>query len=107
MLIAIPSDTTDGLDSPVSEHFGHCAAFTLVTVTDDTIGEVSVLENGGHDDEPNRYGRTSSSPRHCIHADRPAGRGGATHWDHCGPCLFRRRWFRAREYAPDVDGPDE
>jgi FKBP-type peptidyl-prolyl cis-trans isomerase 2/predicted Fe-Mo cluster-binding NifX family protein len=50
MLIAIPSDTTDGLDSAVSEHFGHCAAFTLVTVTDDTIGEVSVLENGGHEE---------------------------------------------------------
>ena len=50
MLIAIPSDTTDGLDSPVSEHFGHCAAFTLITVTDDTIGEVSVLENRGHEE---------------------------------------------------------
>jgi FKBP-type peptidyl-prolyl cis-trans isomerase 2/predicted Fe-Mo cluster-binding NifX family protein len=50
MLIAIPSDSTDGLDSAVSEHFGHCTAFTLVTVTDDTIGEVSVLENGGHEE---------------------------------------------------------
>lgn len=49
-LIAIPSDTTDGLDSAVSEHFGHCAAFTLVTMTDDTIGEVSVLENEGHEE---------------------------------------------------------
>ncbi|MEN8148618.1 MAG: NifB/NifX family molybdenum-iron cluster-binding protein [Planctomycetota bacterium] len=48
MLIAVPSDTTDGLDSAISEHFGHCAAFTLVTVTDDAIGEVSVLENEGH-----------------------------------------------------------
>jgi FKBP-type peptidyl-prolyl cis-trans isomerase 2/predicted Fe-Mo cluster-binding NifX family protein len=50
MLIAIPSDTTDGLDSTVSEHFGHCAAFTLVTVTGDTIGEISVLENKGHEE---------------------------------------------------------
>jgi FKBP-type peptidyl-prolyl cis-trans isomerase 2/predicted Fe-Mo cluster-binding NifX family protein len=49
MLIAVPSDTTDGLDSTISEHFGHCAAFTLVTVTDDAIGEVSVLENAGHE----------------------------------------------------------
>ena len=50
MLIAIPSDTTDGLDSAVSEHFGHCAAFTLVTVTDDAIGEVTVLENSVHEE---------------------------------------------------------
>ena len=50
MLIAIPSDTTDGLDSAVSEHFGHCAAFTLVTVADDAIGEVTVLENTGHEE---------------------------------------------------------
>ena len=50
MLIAVPSDTTDGLDSAVSEHFGHCAAFTLVAVTDDAVGEVSVLENTGHEE---------------------------------------------------------
>jgi FKBP-type peptidyl-prolyl cis-trans isomerase 2/predicted Fe-Mo cluster-binding NifX family protein len=50
MLIAIPSDTTDGLDAAISEHFGHCAAFTLVTVDDDVIGEVSVLENSGHEE---------------------------------------------------------
>jgi len=50
MLIAVPSDTTDGLDAVISEHFGHCAAFTLVTVTDDAVGEVSILENSGHDE---------------------------------------------------------
>ncbi len=48
MLIAIPSDTTDGLDAAISDHFGHCAAFTLVTVDDNVIGEVSILENAGH-----------------------------------------------------------
>ena len=48
MIVAIPSDTTDGLASPISEHFGHCAAFTLVDVADDTIGEVSILENSAH-----------------------------------------------------------
>jgi FKBP-type peptidyl-prolyl cis-trans isomerase 2/predicted Fe-Mo cluster-binding NifX family protein len=50
MLIAIPSDTTDGLDAAISEHFGHCAAFTLVTVDDNGIGEVRVLENSGHEE---------------------------------------------------------
>lgn len=50
MLIAVPSDSTDGLDSAISEHFGHCAAFTLVTLADDAIGEVHVLENAGHEE---------------------------------------------------------
>ena len=49
MLIAVPSDTTTGLDSTISEHFGHCGAFTLVTVENGEIGEVSILENGGHE----------------------------------------------------------
>ena len=50
MLIAVPSDTTDGLDAAISGHFGHCAAFTLVTVADDSIGEISILENSGHEE---------------------------------------------------------
>jgi FKBP-type peptidyl-prolyl cis-trans isomerase 2/predicted Fe-Mo cluster-binding NifX family protein len=50
MLIAVPSDTTDGLDAAISGHFGHCAAFTLVNVADDAIEEVSILENSGHEE---------------------------------------------------------
>jgi len=50
MLIAVPSDTKAGLDSTISEHFGHCAAFTLVTVANDAIGEVSILENSEHEE---------------------------------------------------------
>lgn len=49
MLIAVPSDRTNGLEAAISEHFGHCRAFTLVAVTDDTIGEVSIVENSAHD----------------------------------------------------------
>jgi FKBP-type peptidyl-prolyl cis-trans isomerase 2/predicted Fe-Mo cluster-binding NifX family protein len=49
MLIAVPSDSTDGLDAAVSEHFGHCAAFTIVAVENDSIGEVSILENSAHE----------------------------------------------------------
>lgn len=48
MLIAIPSDNTNGLEAVISEHFGHCAAFTLVTVDDGAVGDVSILENTGH-----------------------------------------------------------
>jgi FKBP-type peptidyl-prolyl cis-trans isomerase 2/predicted Fe-Mo cluster-binding NifX family protein len=49
MLIAVPSDTADGLDAAISEHFGHCAAFTIVAVENDSIGEVSILENTAHE----------------------------------------------------------
>jgi FKBP-type peptidyl-prolyl cis-trans isomerase 2/predicted Fe-Mo cluster-binding NifX family protein len=49
MLIAIPSDAPGGLDAPISAHFGHCAAFTLVRVDDKELGNVEVLENSGHE----------------------------------------------------------
>ena len=50
MLIAIPSDSSEGLDSTISEHFGHCGAFTLVEISDSGIGEVTILPNGGHEE---------------------------------------------------------
>ena len=49
MLIAIPSDAPGGLDSTISEHFGHCGAFTIVEVEDGEIGEVAIVANGGHE----------------------------------------------------------
>lgn len=49
MLIAVPSDAPGGLDAAVSEHFGHCAAFTLVTVEDREVAAVEVAENSGHE----------------------------------------------------------
>jgi len=49
MLIAVPSESPGGLDAAISEHFGHCHAFTLVNVDDGAIGEVELLENGGHE----------------------------------------------------------
>ena len=70
MLIAVPSDTTDGLDAVISEHFGHCAAFTLVTVTDDAVGEVSILENSGHDEGGCMTPVTLLKERRCEHTDR-------------------------------------
>ena len=33
----------------LSEHFGHCAAFTIITVKNDSIGEVSIVENTEHE----------------------------------------------------------
>ena len=73
MLIAIPSDTTDGLDSTVSEHFGHCAAFTLVTVADEAIGEVFYQTLGpagcriGDLGRIDQFGRVCC--RRCTHED--------------------------------------
>ncbi len=49
MLIAVPSEEPGGLEAAVSEHFGHCPAFTLVHVEDGAVGAVSVLPNAGHD----------------------------------------------------------
>ena len=49
MLIAIPSEAPGGLDAAVSEHFGHCPAFTIVTIENGEIGAVQVLENAAHE----------------------------------------------------------
>ena len=49
MLIAIPSEAPGGLESTISEHFGHCGAFTIVEVEDGEIGEVAIVANGGHE----------------------------------------------------------
>jgi FKBP-type peptidyl-prolyl cis-trans isomerase 2/predicted Fe-Mo cluster-binding NifX family protein len=49
MLIAIPSDSPGGLEAPISEHFGHCPAFTLVEVEEGEIRDVTVLANAGHE----------------------------------------------------------
>jgi FKBP-type peptidyl-prolyl cis-trans isomerase 2/predicted Fe-Mo cluster-binding NifX family protein len=49
MLVAIPSEAPGGLDALISDHFGHCAAFTLVHVSDGRIGEVTVLPHGEHE----------------------------------------------------------
>ena len=48
MLVAVPSASPGGLDAPISAHFGHCDAFTLVRLTDGTVQDVAVVENTGH-----------------------------------------------------------
>ena len=46
--IAVTADIDNGLDSPVSGHFGHCKAFIVSTVKDGEIIEVESILNGGH-----------------------------------------------------------
>jgi predicted Fe-Mo cluster-binding NifX family protein len=51
MLIAVPSETDTGLQSPVFPHFGRCPYFTLVKVEAGETRNVSSIENpyhGGH-----------------------------------------------------------
>ena len=46
--IAVTADIDNGLDSPVSGHFGHCKAFIVSTIEDGKIIEVESVPNGGH-----------------------------------------------------------
>ena len=48
MIIAIPSKNPGGLNAEVSNHFGHCEAYTLVTLADNTTQDITILPNGGH-----------------------------------------------------------
>lgn len=48
MLIAIPSQNPGGLEAEISDHFGHCDAFTIVTIEEGAVGEVTVLPNTDH-----------------------------------------------------------
>lgn len=46
--IAVTADIDNGLDSPVSRHFGHCRAFIVSTVEDGEIVKVETVPNPGH-----------------------------------------------------------
>ena len=49
MILAVPSDSPGGLEAPISGHFGHCHAFTLIQIDEGQVGEVRILPNGGHE----------------------------------------------------------
>lgn len=46
--IAVTADIDNGLDSPISSHFGHCKAFIVSTVEDGEIVKVESILNSGH-----------------------------------------------------------
>jgi predicted Fe-Mo cluster-binding NifX family protein len=46
--IAVTADIENGLESPMSNHFGHCKAFIVSTVRDGEIIEVESVPNGAH-----------------------------------------------------------
>jgi predicted Fe-Mo cluster-binding NifX family protein len=45
MKIAVSSNDNKGLESTVSEHFGHCPFFTMVTVKENTIQKTEAVGN--------------------------------------------------------------
>ncbi|MFW9965831.1 MAG: NifB/NifX family molybdenum-iron cluster-binding protein [Candidatus Thorarchaeota archaeon] len=46
--IAVPATSEQGLDSPISGHFGHSPMFVVSTVVDGEITEVETMTNSGH-----------------------------------------------------------
>ncbi|MFX0107038.1 MAG: NifB/NifX family molybdenum-iron cluster-binding protein [Candidatus Hodarchaeota archaeon] len=46
--IAIPADAEQGLESPISGHFGHCPIFIVSTVENGEIVNVETLRNLPH-----------------------------------------------------------
>ncbi len=48
MKIAVPSDNPGGLEATISEHFGHCDAFTLIDVEEQEVKAVNIMPNTGH-----------------------------------------------------------
>jgi FKBP-type peptidyl-prolyl cis-trans isomerase 2/predicted Fe-Mo cluster-binding NifX family protein len=49
VLVAIPSDSPGGLEARISDHFGHCDAFTLVHIDEQQVESVKVLPNEAHE----------------------------------------------------------
>ncbi len=47
--VAFPSNPPGGLDAALSEHFGHCEVFTLVTVNGPDVEDVKILPNPPHE----------------------------------------------------------
>jgi len=46
--VAVPVDGTQGLDSIISAHFGHCKAFVVSTIEDGKITDTETLVNPPH-----------------------------------------------------------
>ncbi len=49
IIVAVPAANVEGLDAPVDAHFGHCTAYTLVTVENGQVISHSVLPSIPHE----------------------------------------------------------
>jgi len=50
-IVAFPCSAPGGLNATLSPHFGHCDAYTLVTLGDDGPTKMEVISNPGHGEE--------------------------------------------------------
>lgn len=50
MKLAVPTMGKGGLDAKRSEHFGHCDCFTIVTLEQGEIKDISILDNPPHEE---------------------------------------------------------
>ena len=48
-IVAFPSDAPGGLLASLSDHFGHCDLFTLVTVAGNGVGKVAIVPGIPHE----------------------------------------------------------
>ena len=46
--VAVPAENNQGLDSPMSGHFGHSPGFVVAEISDDKIESVKLLLNSSH-----------------------------------------------------------
>jgi predicted Fe-Mo cluster-binding NifX family protein len=49
-LIAVPSQHPGGLSAAVSDHFGHCDAFTIIALQDGKVTDTRILPTPPHGD---------------------------------------------------------
>lgn len=48
MKIAVPSEVPGGLEATVSQHFGHCPVFTMVSLDNGQVQNVEIMPNVPH-----------------------------------------------------------
>ena len=48
IIIAVPSENPGGLGAALGAHFGHCDLYTLVSVEEGEVADVSVIPNVPH-----------------------------------------------------------
>lgn len=49
ILVAVPSEAPGGLGAVPSAHFGHCAFYTVAKVENESVSDIQIVPNGGHE----------------------------------------------------------
>ncbi len=48
LTIAVPVEHNEGLNSPISAHFGHSPGFVIASIIDGKVEDVKVISNSSH-----------------------------------------------------------